>query len=94
MTGHAGTPRSYIVQRLAGGMPLRRNRVHLRPTKEVFPEGVQRTMDDEEEEEEVMHTPTNIGGDVVVAPPTNAGAEAVSPPSCSLAEEWPYAQAD
>ena len=37
VTGHAGTPRSYIVQRLAGGMPFRRNRVHFRPTKEVFP---------------------------------------------------------
>ena len=50
VTGIAGTPRSYVVQRLAGGMPLRRNRVHLRPTSEVFPEGVQTTVNDDEEE--------------------------------------------
>ena len=36
MTGEAGTPRSYMVKRLAGGVPLRRNRVHLRTTLEDF----------------------------------------------------------
>ena len=32
----AQTPRSYIVQRETGGMPLRRNRQHLKPTREVW----------------------------------------------------------
>ncbi len=32
----AQTPRSYIVQREAGGIPLRRNRQHLKPTVEVW----------------------------------------------------------
>ena len=32
----AGTPRSYIVQRVAGGAPLRRNRVQLRTTRQNF----------------------------------------------------------
>ena len=34
ITGIADTPRSYIVQRLEGGMPLRRNRIHIKTTKE------------------------------------------------------------
>ena len=36
MNGEAGTPRSYIVQRVAGGVPLRRNRMHIRTTRENF----------------------------------------------------------
>ena len=36
VSGKASTPRSYFVQRMAGGGALRRNRVHIRPTKEVF----------------------------------------------------------
>ena len=32
----AGTPRSYVVQRHAGGVPLRRNRQHIRPTREQW----------------------------------------------------------
>ena len=32
----AGTPRSYIVQRCSGGIPLRRNRQQLRPTHEQW----------------------------------------------------------
>ena len=36
MNGEAGTPRSYVVQRIAGGIPLRRNRVHIRTTRENF----------------------------------------------------------
>ena len=81
VTGHAGTPRSYVVQRLARGVPLRRNRLHLRPTSGMFPDAIQ-TMDDDDEEEEVVHTPTNdVGNDVAVAPSSNAGAEAVLPPT-------------
>ena len=36
MIKKADTPRSYIVQRCAGGVPLRRNRQHLRPTGEQW----------------------------------------------------------
>ena len=36
VNGEAGTPRSYVVQRIAGGIPLRRNRVHIRTTRENF----------------------------------------------------------
>ena len=36
VTGFADTPRSYIVQRLEGGVPLRRNRIHIRTTKEKW----------------------------------------------------------
>ena len=57
VTGHGGTPRSYVVQRLAGGVPLRRNRIHLRPTSEVFPDAIQ-TTDVDDEEEEVVHGTT------------------------------------
>ena len=32
----ANTPRSYIVQRCSGGVPLRRNRIHLKETKEKW----------------------------------------------------------
>ena len=32
----AGTPRSYVVQRVAGGVPLRRNRQQIRPTSEQW----------------------------------------------------------
>ena len=34
ITGIADTPRSYIVQRLEGGVPLRRNRIHIKTTNE------------------------------------------------------------
>ena len=37
--GEAGTPRSYLVQRCAGGIPLRRNRQHIRPTHERWQAG-------------------------------------------------------
>ena len=36
VTGIADTPRSYIVQRTGGGVPLRRNRLHLKTTKEKW----------------------------------------------------------
>ena len=39
ITGVADTPRSYIVQRLEGGAPLRRNRIHLKPTIERWKNG-------------------------------------------------------
>ena len=32
----AQTPRSYVIQREMGGIPLRRNRQHLKPTVEVW----------------------------------------------------------
>ena len=51
VTGHAATPRSYIVQRMSGGMPLRRNRVQLRPTREYFGDMRAPSVEDEEEEE-------------------------------------------
>ena len=47
ITGYASTPRSYYVERMAGGAPLRRNRVHLRSTPEVFQRGYR-----EEDEED------------------------------------------
>ena len=34
VAGHGDTPRSFIVERLSGGIPLKRNRVHLRPSVE------------------------------------------------------------
>jgi hypothetical protein len=39
ITEFADTPRSYIVQRGAGGRPLRRNRQHVKPTNEQWPNG-------------------------------------------------------
>ena len=36
VTGLANTPRSYFVQRFDGGAPLRRNRIHIKPTKEKW----------------------------------------------------------
>ena len=76
VTGHAKTPRSYYVQRLAGGVPLRRNRVHLRPTVETFEKVTQPTWDDEEDEDD----------EELVIPPSGAAApaaptEAPLPPS-------------
>ena len=79
VTGRAATPRSYVVQRLAGGEPLRRNRVHLRTTSETFTEGVSPTMDDGEEEEELVSSTTNsVAGS---APVPSAVAEMVPPPT-------------
>ena len=53
MTGEATTPRSYIVQRMSGGAPLRRNRVHLRSTRESFGKPLP---DEEEDEVDVTST--------------------------------------
>lgn len=36
ITDKAATPRSYIVQRMSGGVPLRRNRQHLKTTIETW----------------------------------------------------------
>ena len=36
ITDKAATPRSYIVQRMSGGIPLRRNRQHLKSTIETW----------------------------------------------------------
>ena len=51
ITGRADTPRSYFVQRMAGGQLLRRNRVHLRSTRENFDVARHPPSDGEEEEE-------------------------------------------
>ena len=40
VTGFADTPRSFIVQRGAGGVPLRRNRQHIKGTREDWHDGV------------------------------------------------------
>ena len=59
VTGRASTPRSYMVQRLSGGEPLRRNRVHLRSTRESFPEQQHTYPEELEEEEEVSRSVTS-----------------------------------
>ena len=51
VTCSGGTPRSYVVQRLGGGVPLRRNRVHLRSTAETF-EDVPQCVSEEDDEDE------------------------------------------
>ena len=81
VTGQAATPRSYTVQRLAGGVPLRRNRVHLRTTRESFPEGPYQESDGEEEEEEVMSTTSNNAGDN--SPGMGTVVDTVPPPATS-----------
>ena len=64
VTGRADTPRSFIVQRVDGGMPLKRNRVHLRPSVEDWSnrpwqgEGDESDFDVAEEEEAV---PEEVG---------------------------------
>ena len=45
----AATPRSYIIQRVAGGLPLRRNRQHIRPSCEQWRKG------DHTEQDELEH---------------------------------------
>ena len=45
----AATPRSYIIQRVAGGLPLRRNRQHIRPSCEEWRKG------DHTEQDELEH---------------------------------------
>jgi hypothetical protein len=40
VTGFADTPRSYIVQRGEGSRPLRRNRQHIKETREIWQNGV------------------------------------------------------
>ena len=71
ITGQAETPRSYFVQRLAGGVVLRRNRVHLRPTMETF-ENVPQRMVDDEEDEETMVPPSEETNSAVPTAPTEA----------------------
>ena len=72
VTGRAGTPRSYFVQRVSGGVPLRRNRVHLRPTQETFENFSNHApdipVDDEDEEGEEEHVTQSPGETNAVAP--------------------------
>ena len=68
VTGQAGTPRSYFVQRLAGGVVLRRNRIHLRPTIETFGNLPRGMVDDEEEEEMMVPSPEETNTAAPAAP--------------------------
>ena len=65
VSGKASTPRSYFVQRMAGGGALRRNRVHIRPIKEVFTD--QHFHDDDDtdlsNEDTVQPTTTSCEGE-------------------------------
>ena len=76
VTGEASTPRSYIVQRIAGGTPLRRNRMHLRTTRENFGEPLP-----EEEEEDMNVTSAAQPADEPVAIAPDAVAPMTSPVS-------------
>ena len=58
--GQADTPRSYYVQRLAGGAPLKRNRIHLRETRETFENVPSSAVDSEEEEEVIIPEPQEM----------------------------------
>ena len=58
--GQADTPRSYYVQRLAGGVPLKRNRIHLRETRETFENVPSSAVDSEEEEEVIIPEPQEM----------------------------------
>jgi hypothetical protein len=49
ITGKAQTPRSYIVQRMGGGVPLRRNRQHIKRTIETWNRNDLSTSDDYED---------------------------------------------
>ena len=82
VTGRAATPRSYIVERVAGGVPLRRNRVHLRSTREPFTLGSRQTIVDEDEDDVVRPSTNDVGeNSAVETPAPDAGAGAVSPPA-------------
>ena len=58
--GQANTPLSYYVQKLAGGVPLRRNRIHLRETWETFKNVPSPAVDSEEEEEVINPEPQEM----------------------------------
>ena len=80
VTGQASTPRSYYVQRMSGGVPLRRNRVHLKSTRENFSRA---QVQQDDEEEEVLERPVVGSGNVVtnndiVAPAPAGGNAAVA----------------
>jgi transposase InsO family protein len=80
VTGRAGTPRSYHVQRIAGGVPLRRNRVHLRSTPKMFDRRRYPTSEGEEEEEIVSSLPTTkraMDNNTVEQPMASAGDASV-----------------
>ena len=68
VTGQAETPRSYFVQRLAGGVVLRRNRVHIRPTMETFENVPHGTVYNEEEEEVMVQSPEEMNSTAPATP--------------------------
>ncbi len=70
VTGYADTPRSYYVERIAGGVPLRRNRVHLRTTQESFRDQRRYPCDDDEEDDSVPMVSTGMD---------ESGAEPIQP---------------
>ena len=63
MTRQGDTPRSFVVDRVDGGIPLKRNRVHLRPSVEDWSmrrsrgEAGDSVISDTEEEEQLAPTP-------------------------------------
>ena len=75
VSGYADTPRSYYVERVAGGVPLRRNRVHLRTTRESFPGRRVDVSMDADEEEDVSSTARVVDCNVSVE--TNMDADNV-----------------
>ena len=85
VTGEASTPRSYIVQRMAGGAPLRRNRVHLRTTRENFGKPLP-----DEDVDEVDATPTVHPADEPgISPPVTLPVSAVPEPRRGTRERKP-----
>ena len=77
VTGSGGTPRSYVVQRLGGGVPLRRNRVHLRSTAETFEDVPQCVSEEEDEDEDALPVDSGEPSGTPQAAPTASPPVAV-----------------
>ena len=77
VTGSGGTPRSYVVQRLGGGVPLRRNRVHLRSTAETFEDVPQCVSEEDDEDEDALPVDSGEPSGTPQAAPTASPPVAV-----------------
>ena len=97
----ADTPRSYLVQRCAGGVPLRRNRQHIRPTHENWRTGDFVDNEDFENgndncEEFLLHPQEMVGSEPSLRHnPLTTNQEMVdSEPSLRTSDGNQYQQAD
>ena len=91
VTGRADTPRSYVIERMSGGIPLRRNRIHLKPLMENWNRRVFHKEDDGDYDDVSTNLPPAADGNEQDETP-NGSEPMITSSSRTPDEETPSVQ--